>query len=96
MPTSMLRRNCPNCSRQVNLLGEEWRSQKSSKRKVCPFCGAGLVSQFKGSTFGAWCLGFLVASVLGGYLFGAQVAALLFVSAFIVPLVASIHLYRDA
>ena len=53
-------------------------------------------AEWKASTFLLWCCGFLALSVVAGILFGAHAAALLFVSAFIVPLVTSLHLYRDA
>ena len=87
---------CPSCSRQIKLFGAEWQAQRASRRKVCPFCGVALRAEWKASTFLLWCCGFLALSLVAGILFGAHAAALLFVSAFIVPLVTSLHLYRDA
>jgi hypothetical protein len=92
----MLNRPCPHCSAQISFFSPQWQAQHESSPKICPRCGKAVNVQFKGSTFAAWSVAFVVLSAVAGYLFGSVACISLLVAAIPATLVASLHVYRAA
>ena len=92
----MLDPQCPHCASHVALFGAGWQRQRESQSKFCPSCHKAVVVQFRASTFVVWSGGFLFASAIGGYFFGAYGFAPFFTAAFVAPLVPSLYLHSGA
>ena len=92
----MLKPNCPHCHKKVLLLSNQWRSQRSAPKTVCPFCGSAVVVKFRASTYSLWFILVAGAGSLAFLLFGIHAASVFFPAAFLVPLLPSMYLENAA
>ena len=73
-----------------------WQAQKHSPDRKCPFCGGRVAPKFKARIYATWFAALFASAVAVGAMFGAQGFSMLFVAAFLVPLVPSIYLASAA
>ena len=60
----MFKLTCPHCGRSFSIFHKDWQAQRKATRQTCPLCGAPVVAKFRGKTFAAWLLSFLLAGAV--------------------------------
>ena len=94
--SSILKPACPYCRNPVPIFGKGWQDQRAATKKTCPSCHGAVKATFAGKAFLVWLVPFLAAAAVAFYLKEFRAGAWLFTAAFLVPLIASVQLERDA